>query len=86
MLPKFDAAKIAGECIARTPPRLVETICEYRRIAAEALAKVDAEGTVVRTLKGDVIAHPAIKVHAEASRAETALLKEWGKKTPSPDA
>lgn len=81
MLPKIDSKKVSISCNPRTPHRIIEQICEHRRIAAEALAKIDAEGTVVRTLKGDVIAHPAIKVHAEAAKSEAALLKEWAKRT-----
>ncbi len=79
MLPKITTESVAAECISMTPTRIVEAICDHRRIASEALAKVDAEGTVVRTLKGDVIAHPAIKIHADAAKAEVALLKEWGR-------
>lgn len=80
MLPDVDIEEIAAICQTKTPRRVVEMIAEHRRIAAEALAKVNAEGTVVRTLKGDVIQHPAIRVHAEAAKAEAALLKEWGRK------
>lgn len=83
MLPDADLSEIAAECLPRTPKRIVETIGEYRRIAAEALAKVSMEGTVVRTLKGDVIAHPAIRVHGDATKAEAALLKEWARKVAS---
>lgn len=77
MLPKISVADVAAECKKTTPARVVEQIAELRRIAAEALAKVDLEGTVVRTLKGDVIAHPAIRIHAEAAKGEAALLKQW---------
>lgn len=77
MLPNYDLDTIASECKKRTPLRIVQAIADHRRIAAEAIAKIDQEGTVVRTLKGDVIAHPAIRIHAEAVKAETALIKEW---------
>lgn len=80
MLPELDLPAIAQECLPTTPTRVVEAIAEHRAIAMEALAKIQAEGTVVRTLKGDVIAHPAIKIHADAVKQETALLHEWGAK------
>jgi hypothetical protein len=64
-----------------TPQRIIDIIEEHRRIAADALRKVEAEGSVVRTLKGDVIAHPALKIHAEASKAESLLLEKWTSRT-----
>lgn len=81
MLPKISTAEVAAECKKSTPARVVEQIAELRRIAAEALDKVDTEGTVVRTLKGDVIQHPAIRIHAEAAKAEAVLLKQWAAMT-----
>ena len=77
MSPSMDRSTIASECKRNTPDSIIDTILAHRRVALDALARVDKEGLVVRTLKGDVIAHPAIKIHAEASKAECALLKEW---------
>jgi hypothetical protein len=77
MLPEINKKTIEAELQSFTPARIVEQVCEYRRIAAEAINKIDAEGSVVRTLKGDVIAHPALKIHAEATKAEALLLKDW---------
>lgn len=76
MLPS-NTDDIRSECQPMTPARILDSISEHRRIAAEALQRIDTEGTVVRTLKGDVIAHPAIKIHADAVKAESALLKTW---------
>lgn len=81
MLPEQDLEQIGGEVRRNTPRRIIAQIGEYRALCVEALAKIGAEGTVVRTLKGDVIAHPAIRVHAEAAKAEAALLKEWAART-----
>lgn len=78
MLPEIPIQHIERECVEGTPARIIEQIREHRSIAMEAIKKIEAEGTVVRTLKGDVIAHPAIRIHAEAAKAEAALLKEWG--------
>lgn len=80
MLPKIESTNIQDECIPRTPRRIIEIICEYRSIARESLEKLDVEGTVVRTLKGDVISHPAIKIHADATKAEALILKDWANK------
>jgi len=78
MLP--EPTDIMIELQSKTPARIAAQIGEYRRIAIEALGKIDAEGTVVRTLKGDVIQHPAIKVHADATKAEAALLEKWARR------
>lgn len=80
MLPEIDRKTVLNEVITGTPARIIEHICEYRRIAAESINKINVEGTVVRTLKGDVIQHPSIKVHSDATKSEAALLKEWAKK------
>jgi hypothetical protein len=68
---------LAAELKFGTPARIIQVIAEHRAIAAEAARRIDTEGTVVRTLKGDVIPHPALRVHAEATKAETALLKDY---------
>jgi hypothetical protein len=73
------AADIAEECKGSTPARILRAIAEHRAIAADALARVNEEGSVVRTLKGDVIAHPSIRIHADATKAEAALLAAWAK-------
>lgn len=79
MLPSM-LDEVAAECLSRTPARIVQAIAEHRSIAVEALAKIQVEGTVVRTLKGDIIAHPAIRIHSDAVKAETTLLKDWARK------
>lgn len=73
-----SGADIAAELKPSTPARIAGIIAEHRRIGAAALAKIEQEGEVVRTLKGDVIAHPALRIHAEASKTEAALLATWG--------
>jgi len=80
MLPNVDLHAIELECAARTPQRILQQIAEHRSIAIEALQKISDEGTVVRTLKGDVIAHPALKVHADALKSEAGLLSVWARK------
>ena len=60
-----------------TPERIIATIEAHRAIAEEALRRVGEEGQVVRTLKGDVIAHPSLKIHADASSAEAKFLERW---------
>ena len=79
MLPEILLDEVAGECKSKTPTRIIAVIAEHRSISREALEKISEEGTVVRTLKGDVIPHPAIRIHAEATKSEAALLKEWAR-------
>ena len=80
MLPDLDTKNLHKDYRPGTPERILQQAREHRQIAHEAISKIDAEGTVVRTLKGDVIAHPAIRIHADAVKAEEALLKMWGKR------
>ena len=77
MLPKIEIDAVASELRKTTPRRIIEQVVELRQISAESMAKIESEGTVVRTLKGDVIAHPSLKIHADAIKAEESLLKNW---------
>ena len=70
-------AEITTQCKANTPERVIDIIAEHVVIASEAKTRIEQEGTVVRTLKGDVIQHPAIKVHADATKIVANLMKEW---------
>jgi hypothetical protein len=63
-----------------TPARIVAMIAQLRAIADDAKARIEKEGTVVRTLKGEVIAHPAIKIHADAVKAEAAMVRDFARK------
>jgi hypothetical protein len=72
------AEAVADEVRLGTPQGVIDAIVAHRQIATDALARIAKEGQVVRTLKGDVIAHPSIKIHADAKKAECALLKDWG--------
>ncbi len=59
------------------PDAVVEAIAVQLGTAREARERINREGSVVRDVKGSVIAHPAIKVEADAIKISTALLKQW---------
>ena len=77
MLHNLIFTELAKQCKDGTPPKILQILAEHATIANEAKARIETEGTVVRTLKGDVIAHPAIRVHADATKTIAGLLKEW---------
>lgn len=72
---------IKGELIDNTPARIISQIQALRSLSDECQKKIADEGSVVRNLKGDVIAHPAIKIMQDAMRHEAQLLDKYAKKT-----
>ena len=59
-----------------TPDAIVEAIATQIGRMREARERIEAEGAVVRDVKGSVIAHPAIKIEMEASKAAATLLEK----------
>jgi phage terminase small subunit len=70
--------EIIEQCRSNTPEKIIDMIVELATIANDAKKRIDNEGTVVRTLKGDVIAHPAIKIHSDTTKNIAAIMKEYG--------
>ncbi len=50
-------------------------------LARDARDRVVREGSVVRDMKGSVIAHPAIAIEAAAVKVYTSLLDKWAKQS-----
>jgi len=66
------------QCKEYTTEIVIKIIAEHMVIASEAQERIEKEGTVVRTLKGDVIQHPAIKVHQDSNKIISGLMEKWG--------
>jgi hypothetical protein len=66
-------------CGPSTPHRVTEILGAQQMVVADAQARIKDEGLVVRNLKGDVIAHPSIKIMNEAQKIELGLLTRYGK-------
>jgi hypothetical protein len=58
----------------RTAPALVEAIATHIMRARNASKRIAEEGDVVRDMKGSVIAHPAIKIEAEATKIYSSMI------------
>ena len=77
MLYKTAYEDAESQCKNHTPKAVIKIIAEHMVIASEAQKRIEEEGTVVRTLKGDVIQHPAIKVHQDSNKIIASMMKEW---------
>ena len=62
---------------ADTPTAIVDCIVVQIQRAREAGERVEAEGVIVRDVKGSVIPHPAIKVEADASRIVSEMVDKY---------
>ena len=62
-----------------TPPGIAELIYRQLQRADEAHERIQREGSVVRDLKGNVIAHPAIAIEKEATKLAADLLQKHKK-------
>ena len=60
-----------------TPKAVIEAICVQMERADEAAGRIEKEGSVVRDLRGAVIAHPSILIEQNAVKLYTDLLKKW---------
>lgn len=60
-----------------TPISIVEAIAGQLDRQQEAKRRIDEEGVVVRDMKGSVVAHPAIKIEADAARIMESLLSKY---------
>lgn len=56
--------------------KTVEAIVQQIQLAMEARKRIDEEGIVVRDMRGAFLAHPAIKIEADAVKIYTELLRK----------
>ena len=75
LIPSDEAVNFIRTQVSRgIPPAIIEAIASHIDRAREAAARVVEEGSVVRDMKGSVIAHPAIRIEADAIKAYTDLI------------
>jgi phage terminase small subunit len=72
-----DHKAIMTQLDADTPPAIVDCIVVQIQRARAAGERVEAEGVIVRDVKGSVIPHPAIKVEADASRIVAEMVDKY---------
>jgi hypothetical protein len=66
--------EVRDQVKGRTPELIVKAIAVQVHTANEARGRIDREGSVVRDIRGAVVAHPAIKIEADAIKLYSALL------------
>ncbi len=69
--------EVADQVRDDTPDAVLEAIAVQLRAAREARERIEREGSVVRDVKGSVIAHPAFGVEQSAIKLYTALMAKW---------
>jgi len=62
-----------------TSSAIRETIAIQLWTIRESQRRVEEEGVVVRDMRGSVIAHPCIKIVADATKVFETLMKKHGK-------
>jgi hypothetical protein len=76
----LQIAEVSRQVRPNCPDAVIEAIAGQLTLAREARARVVREGSVVRDPKGSVVAHPAIKVEADAIKFYAGLLQTWGRR------
>lgn len=66
--------EVAAQVKPGTPGAIVDLIAKQLERAKEAASRIETEGSVVRDMKGSVIAHPAIRIELDATRLAAELL------------
>ena len=77
--PSNDIKKAQALVVKDTPTGVIEQIAKQLKRCDEASNRIDAEGIVVRDMKGSVIKHPAIEIEIKAGKIVTELLMRYGK-------
>jgi len=62
-----------------TPIEVINIIAIQTEISRDALKRVDAEGLVVRDLKGSVVAHPGIEIASKSQKMVHDLMLKYRK-------
>lgn len=68
--------ELNGQVMPMTPQSIRESIAVQILTARKARSRIEEEGLVVRDPKGSVIAHPAIKIEADAIKLFTQLINK----------
>ena len=71
-LKNYDA--VVSQVRSNTPKSIIELIARQLDRADEAKVRIEREGSVVRDMKGSVIAHPAIAIEKDATKIIADLL------------
>jgi len=58
----------------KTPEGVIELIARQLDRADDAKARIESEGSVVRDMKGSVIAHPAVQIELAATKLAAELI------------
>lgn len=70
----IDPLAIKRQLKTGTAPAVVAVIVEQFRTANNARARIQEEGTVVRSPKGEAVAHPALEIEQKAVKLATDLI------------
>jgi hypothetical protein len=68
---------VRAHCRAGTPETILELIALQLERVDESNRRISEEGTVVRDMKGSVIAHPSIMIEANATKLAVDLLSKY---------
>ncbi len=68
----YEAAR--DQVRPNTPDLIVELIARQLDRADDAKERIEREGSVVRDLKGSVVAHPSIAIELAATKAAADLI------------
>ena len=66
--------EIKSQIRKNAPDATIEAIASQLLLARESRNRINEEGSVVRDMRGAVIAHPAIKIESDAIKLYTALM------------
>lgn len=72
--------KLEDQLRPGTPPAIISLIKKQLERAANAAARVEKEGEVVRDSKGSVIQHPALAIETTATRLACDLIAKHKKR------
>ena len=67
---------VEGQVRANTPVSVVEIIASQLDRADDARKRIEAEGAVVRDMRGSVIPHPAVSIEMAAGKMAAELLSK----------
>lgn len=80
LIPLKTIEQVRDQCAPDTPKSVLDSIALQISRANEAGSRINAEGSVVRDMRGSVIPHPALDVETKAIKIFTDLLnkhKAW---------
>lgn len=78
-----NLARVRVQVEDDTPPSICLLIARQLDRADEAAERIKREGSVVRDLKGNVVAHPAIQIEITATKVASDLLSKHKNRYPT---